>query len=63
MNTGKNLTETQLNSLVNSYLIECSEMIFDNAIELETLTNAIFLEHRLIHPKTLTPKELPYSIT
>jgi len=39
----RKLTEIQLNNLVNSYLIECSEKIFKYAIELETLTDAILL--------------------
>jgi len=45
--------------LINSYLKECSERVFEYAIELETLTDAILLARRgLIHPKILTPKEL-----
>lgn len=53
------ITEAQLNTIVNSYLIECSEMILEYEIELQILTDAILLARRgLIHPKILTPKEL-----
>jgi len=33
---GEKITEVQLNSLINSYLIECSEIMLEYAIELET---------------------------
>ena len=36
---GEKVIEVQLNSLTNSYLIECSEMMFEYAIKLETLTD------------------------
>lgn len=53
------ITEIQLNTKVNSYLIECSEMLLEYELELEILTDAILLARRgLIHPKILTPKEL-----
>lgn len=53
------INEAQLNTMVNSYLIECSEMLLEYGLELEILTDAILLARRgLIHPKILTPKEL-----
>lgn len=55
----KTVTEVQLNTMVNSYLLECSEMSLEYELELEILTDAILLARRgLIHPKILTPKEL-----
>lgn len=55
----KILTEMELDTMVNTHLIECSEMIFEYELELETLTDAILFARRgLIHPKILTPKEL-----
>ena len=56
---GEKVIEVQLNSLTNSYLIECSEIVLEYAIKLETLTDTILLAHwGLIHPETLIPKEL-----
>lgn len=53
------MNEAQMNIMVNSYLIECTEMIFEYELELEILTDAILLARRgLIHPKILSPKEL-----
>lgn len=55
----KKLTETQMNTEVNSYLLECAEMMLEYELELETLTDAILLARRgLLHPKILTPREL-----
>lgn len=59
MTNSKLLIEAQLNTEVNSYLIECSEIMLEYELELEILTDAISLARRdLIHPKVLTPKEL-----
>lgn len=59
MNLSKTLTVTQQNIVINSYLLECSEMALEFKTELETLTDATLLARRgLLHPKILSPKEL-----
>lgn len=58
-NLSKTLTVTQQNIVINSYLLECSEMTLEFKTELETFTDATLLARRgLLHPKILSPKEL-----
>ncbi|XP_072758657.1 uncharacterized protein [Anoplolepis gracilipes] len=53
------LTETEINTKIYSYLLECAEMMLEYELELEILTDAILLARRgLLHPKILSPKEL-----
>ncbi|XP_067207020.1 uncharacterized protein [Linepithema humile] len=58
-NNTRKLTKIQINTEVNSHMIECSQMVLEYEIELETLTQAVLLARRgLLHPKILTPREL-----
>jgi hypothetical protein len=55
----RKLTETEMNTKANSYLLECAEMMLEYELELSILTDAILLARRgLLHPKILTPREL-----
>jgi hypothetical protein len=55
----RRITEIQMNTEVNSYLLECAEMMLEYELELTILTDTILLARRgLLHPKILTPREL-----
>lgn len=43
LNITRQITDAQLNTIVNSHLTECSEMMLDYELELEILTDAILL--------------------